>query len=390
MTVKVGETRLDTDFLRKAKMKQEGVPLWTAESYGTPETTKYLRTLFGKDRRIISRYYAELADIPGTLNTDIDVEEAEYTNKLWNAANCVFPLIVDKKERYDPMTGDDLAEQKQKEHDMGQRYNTSVDGDGAALLPKKRSLEDLPKPQKQEAKADLNHPLRYARITMGFIIIFDITKRDSWDKAKELIANIKKNIFRGKTARCPIVVFGNKLDTLKRGESGHIKRAFIDIKNKIGTDCKDWSAFEFPPVNYFVGSVKQDYAISLDLSKKPESGGVPNPAEIMKLPRFTLAEVVTACVSMRFNANWVSKEESTASKAGLVYQVYRHCEDIMGLAGDDDEGGKVDAATKSQRGCCASLSRGCKSICSIVVCFPCKIGLRLANLCGEKSGDDNV
>lgn len=399
--VTIGDDTYANDFLRTAKIKDKNVPLWDDKSWGNNggdgygkfedgKQRQYLRTLFGRDRKILTRYYVELADIPGTLNESLDLEEKNYTESLWNHANCIYPLVTKRDERYDPPTADDLAEMKKLEHDSVQReqqYGVTDDADREALLPKDTSL--LPEAQKQDATDNLNHLLRYARITMGFIIIFDVTKRASWEKAKWIIASIQENIFRGNSARPPIVLFGNKLDVLKRGEPGLIKRAFMGVKAKM--NCESWAASNFPPLTFFVGSVKDDYAVEIDLTKKEDK--IPNLKKILAMKRFTLEEVVNAAVTMRFDANWMSGEESSLTKSGLVFQVYKHCENMNGMLGDEDDSKIKGVKKESRLGCCASVLKNLNGACSKVFCAPCDLGKMIVGMCcvsDKKTGDDAV
>ena len=80
---KVPGVEKNVEWQRVAKLKQDGVPLWSDQSWECEPDKKGTgsATVFGKDSKVLSSYYVELADIPGSLDETLNKQEIEYVRR---------------------------------------------------------------------------------------------------------------------------------------------------------------------------------------------------------------------------------------------------------------------------------------------------------------------
>ena len=381
------------EWQRIAQVKCDGVPLWSEKSWECPQDKRGQgsATVFGRDAEILSSYYLELADIPGSLDEMLNKQEVEYVQEkgLWSKANCTYPRPSNSNQVHiEPQSEDDsylLAYESSKEAErrplLGSRNRKRYE-------PTKRRTMNIeyPDPQKQGPRGEhkMNQLVEFARITMGFIVVFDITEPVSWKKAYRFVDSIISNNWRG-SIRPPIMVFGNMHDKLHRKNAGVVGEAFSDLKSLLKPQGLSFAKYDSPSIEFAVGSVKCNYISFLtkylDAEGSDDGGGAVGPKEMRNAIRYPLEELIHRCVSKKFNNSWDSEASEEKSKGGMVYQAYRHCEDIKGGRTGDEEASNAKKMARSRRGCLQSVWRGTKT------CFKAVFGCPYyfcAALCGSR------
>ena len=386
------------EWQRIAQLKNDGVPMWSEKSWEcSPEKRGTgSATVFGRESKILSSYYVELADIPGSLDETLNKQEIEYVQEkgLWNKWNCTYPRPSNKNQVHiEPQSEDEmhlLAYESSKEAERrpllgrnGRQQRRS------APLVKRRPMNiEFPDPQKQGPRGEhkMNQLVEFARITMGFIVVFDITEPVSWRKANKFVDTIISNNWRG-SIRPPIILFGNMHDKLHRKNAGVVGEAFMELKRTLKNNniSQQFGKYDSPSIEFAIGSVKCNYVSFLTKFIDPEDDGSDGMGasvgakEMREAVRYPLEELIHRAVSKKFNNGWDSQASEEKAKSGIVYQAYRHCEDIKGGRTGEDEASRAKKMGRSRRGCLQSVWRGART------CFKAVFGCPYyfcAALCG--------
>eukprot|EP00939_MAST-03C_sp_MAST-3C-sp1_P002464 g2464.t1 len=365
--------------------KKDNTPLWSEKAWDIDEKKSENDlpwTIFGAQMRPLSKYYVELTDIPGSLDDAITTQEMEYVEEkgLWNHANCTFPRPSNRNQyRYDPMSEDDRVALRSYQSSRGSMYReaTKTNSDMEPLLVSRVDKDKLPEPLKQACKSidrKMNQLVELARITMGFIVVFDVTDVMSWKKAKHLIEKIMENLWVG-SVRPPIMVFANMYDKLRRNDAGTIGDAFTDLQSMC-QKFKMTRAFRngSSSIEFAVGSVKDNqvsFFTKYLWSEDEEEGRKGKMPKLGDLQQFTLSELVHRVVSKKFDTSWSSQSSESKTKSGIVYQAYRHYETIQGGRASTEKSRISKRKKRSRRGCLQSTWIWAKCVVRNVVCCPC-------------------
>jgi hypothetical protein len=337
-----------------------------------------------------SRYKVELQDTPGELGKRVvkpaPESRATAAGGLWDPTNCRYPRPSnplqarpeDYPENADGSDGDSDGAAAPLLGDgrgpglspsRGAEEDGALDEDDAGALEQKRSARyEPPPPLKQERRR--NELFDFARICMGYIVVFDLGSQASFAKAADLIEEIRSNMDTERWA-IPIVLFGNKHDRLENPAADMIAKALRLV------DPRRSKLMRRNPQNtvFCFGSVQFNYVYFPSQSRDFTRRGCTR--------RFRLHQIVHLLADTDF-----LERRSNDDHGGLVSQVYLFYQQKKGDGaedGDEEEALVLAEAgpRRPRRGLLANCLRW-------TVCCPCTF----AALCccakrgGEAAHDD--
>jgi len=373
MRSKIDPNRKETNQRLALIKKKDNTPLWSEKAWDAKDET--LWTIFGQNMRPLSNYYVELTDIPGSIASDLTIVEKEYLEPkgLWNYANCAYLRTCNRFQgRYEPLSEDERD--VMRSGSWKYRKASSNEVETAPLLPAKLR-DNLPEPQKQATHTknhSMNQLVEFARITMGFIVMFDASQSRSWEKARLFVRTIMEHMWI-EAVRPPILVFANMQDKLRRNDAGVLSEAFAQIQDLCKLyEMNDSFTNGTASLEFAVGSVKNNVVsfLTRELWKisDDQRGKMP---KLRELKQYTLDEIVHRVVSKKFDNSWDPTSSESKRKSGIVYQAYRHFEDIHGGQAKEDDTRVRKRGRRTRRGCLQSTWIWTKCIVKNIFCCPC-------------------